>query len=291
MATIPTLSDVCAKALRLPCSPALLPRLVKVLEDDDAPASELEAIIALDPALAAATLRLANSAYMSGGRTVDDLAGAIMRLGQKEVYRLAALSLTSRWMTLPIEGYGWGPGDYCRHSFCVAVAAEHLASVIGRVDPAVAYTAGLLHEIGKLAIAHACGEHFPAIRAHQQEQQCAWLHAESAVLGYNHAEAGAALLQGWQFSPTLVAASEHLQFPGQAPEDVLPMVAHVHAARYLAACMGAGVSEDGFLFALDSALLAEQGFTSDLLDAALPEVLERATKVFHDRLSHGAVAF
>ena len=291
MATIPTLSEVCEKALRLPCSPALLPRLVKVLEDDDASASELEAIITLDPALAAATLRLANSAYMSGGRTVDDLSSAIMRLGQKEVYRLAALSLTSRWMTLPIEGYRWEPGDYCRHSFCVAVAAEHLASVIGRVAPAIAYTAGLLHEIGKLAIAHACGEHFPAIRVHQQEQQCAWLQAESAVLGYNHAEAGGALLRGWQFSPSLVAVSEHLHQPGQAPAELRPLTAHVHAARYLAASMGAGVSEDGFLFALDSGLLAEHGFTSDLLDAALPEVLERATKVFHDRLSHGVVTF
>jgi putative nucleotidyltransferase with HDIG domain len=291
MPTIPTLQEVCAAAMRLPCSPALLPRLVKVLEKEDAPASDLEAIIALDPALAGATLRLANSAYMSGGRTVDDLSSAIMRLGQKEIYRLAALSLTSRWMTLPIEGYRWEPGDYCRHSFCVAVAAEELAKVTGRADPAVAYTAGLLHEIGKLAVAHACGEHFPAIRQFQQDMQCTWLHAESKVLGYNHAEVGGALLESWRFSPTLVAAATFLQNPAEAPADSLAVMAHVHAARYLATSMCAGVSEDGFMFALDSHLLGEWGFTTEMLDAALPVVLDRATKVLRDRVTHGAVAF
>ncbi len=96
--SIPTLSDVCEKALRLPCSPALLPRLIQVLGKEDSTAEDFEAIIRLDTALASSTLRLANSAFMSGGRTVDDLNSAILRLGQKEIYRLAALSLTSRWM-------------------------------------------------------------------------------------------------------------------------------------------------------------------------------------------------
>lgn len=291
MSVIPTSQEVCALALRLPCSPALLPRLVKVLEKEDAPASELEAVIAIDPTLAGATLRLANSAYMSGGRTVDDLSTAILRLGQKEIYRLAALSLTSRWLTMRADGYAWEPGDYCRHSFCVAVAAEVLANVTGRADPAVAYTAGLLHAIGKLAVAHACGKHFPAIRAHQKTHQCTWLQAETAVLGYNHAEIGGALLQSWHFSPALVASASFLQNPADAPADVRGVMAHVHAARYLATCMGAGVSEDGFLFAIDSALLREWGFTAEVFDAALPVVLDRVSKVLHDRVTHGAVAF
>lgn len=291
MPTIPTLQEVCALALRLPCSPALLPRLVKVLENENAPASELEAVIALDPTLTGATLRLANSGFMSGGRTVDDLSSAIMRLGQKEIYRLAALSLTSRWLTMRVDGYCWEPGDYCRHSFCVAVASEHLATVTGRVDPALAYTAGLLHEIGKLAIAHACGAYFPAIRANQAENQSTWLQAEAKVLGYNHAEVGGSLLRSWHFSPALVATASFLDKPARAPAEVLGIVAHVHAARYLATCMGVGVSEDGFLFSIDSALLKDWGFSAEILDPALPIVLERITKVLNTRVSEGAVAF
>ena len=91
MATIPTFADVCEKALRLPCSPALLPRLFSVLLKEDATIDELEAIISVDPGLASSTLRLANSAYFAAGSSeVENLSEALMRLGQQEVYKLAA---------------------------------------------------------------------------------------------------------------------------------------------------------------------------------------------------------
>lgn len=72
MTPIPSLDEVCERALRLPCSPTLLPRLVTVLEDVNASAMDIETIIKLDTALAGSTLRLANSAYfVSGGQKVD----------------------------------------------------------------------------------------------------------------------------------------------------------------------------------------------------------------------------
>jgi putative nucleotidyltransferase with HDIG domain len=289
--TPPTLADVCAQALRLPCSPALLPRLSAELAKEDSSADDIEAIITLDPALAGSTLRLANSAFFSGGRAVDELCSAIMRLGHKEIYRLAALSLTSRWMNLGVEGYGWEPGDFCRHSLCVAVAAEYLATKTGGVDPRIAYTAGLLHEIGKLAVAHACGAMFPAIREYQQANQCTWLHAEKQVLGYTHAEVGGSLLSSWRFPTNLIAIAANMEHPAQAPAEVVPLMAHIHAAKYLATCMGAGVSEDGFLFELNSGLLLEWGFTQEMLDEALPVVLAQAGRLLQDRLTHGPVAF
>jgi putative nucleotidyltransferase with HDIG domain len=286
----PTLDEVRAQAVRLPCSPALLPRLGALLAREDSTAADLEEVITLDPVLAGSTLRLANSAFFGGGLKVDNLAEAILRLGHLETYRLAALSLTSRWMNLGIEGYGWEPGDFCRHSLCVAIAAEQLAALTGRLDRGLAYTAGLLHEIGKLAVAHACGGFFPAIRQHQQFHHCTWLEAEQCVLGYTHATVGGELLTGWRFPENLVAVAAHLQHPARAPADLAPLMAHVHAAKYLATCMGAGVAEDGFLFELDSAFLSEWGFTRDLLDEALPTVLAKASQLLHESLNHGPVA-
>src|SRR5688572_3494315 len=173
-----TFAEVCEKALRLPCSPALLPRLISVLENEDASIDELQEVIQIDPALASSTLRLANSAFFGAGNgNVENLGEALMRLGQKEVYRLAALSLASRWMTQKVEGYRWEAGDFCRLSLVTAVAAEYLAEETGRIDPKTAYTAGLVHEIGKLAVAHACAEQFPAVRAEQSGSGCTWLQA------------------------------------------------------------------------------------------------------------------
>jgi putative nucleotidyltransferase with HDIG domain len=287
-----TFSEVCEKALRLPCSPALLPRLITVLENEDASIDDLQEVIQVDPALASSTLRLANSAFFGAGSSnVENLNEALMRLGQKEVYRLAALSLASRWMTQKVDGYRWEAGDFCRLSLVTAVAAEYLAHETGRVDPKTAYTAGLVHEIGKLAVAHACADQFPLVRKHQSETACTWLAAEKHVLGFDHAEVGAELLRRWKFPSSLVAVGVHNPPKAGDPADVLPLLVHVHAAKFLAVSIGAGVAEDGFLFELNSSLLIEWGFTPEMLELAIPEVLERAGKLLKENLSHGSLSF
>ncbi|HVU23766.1 MAG TPA: HDOD domain-containing protein [Opitutus sp.] len=287
----PTIEQVSAQALRMPCSPALLPRLAAALQSEDSSAADIEAIIELDPPLAAATLRMANSVYFGAGSSgrVGTVAGAVMRLGQREVYRLAALVLVERWEQLTPLGLTWEPGDFCRHALCTGLAAEVLAEKTGQVDPAMAYTAGLVGDIGKLALAHACARHYPAIRAHCRAANVSWEQAEKAVLGYNHAEVGGMLLRQWRFPDELAAAAEFQVNPQSAPAAALPLLAHLHAAKYLATTLGPGVAEDGFLFALHGAFLVEWGFTPELFDEAMPAVLERATKRLGERLSHGPV--
>ena len=76
-----------------------------------------------------------------------------------------------------------------------------------------------------------------------------------------------------------------------APAEALPLLAHLHAAKYLAISFGPGVGEDGFHFELNEPFLLERGFTPELLQETLPVVLERATARLREKLSHGAVAF
>lgn len=292
MPTNPTFTDVCEKALRLPCSPALLPRLMAVLAKEDATIDELESVIMIDPALASSTLRLANSAYFAAGTgEVEDLSQALMRLGQSEVYKLAALSVASRWMNQKADGYRWEAGDFCRLSLVTAVAAETLAEQSGRVDPKTAYTAGLVHEIGKLAVAYACADKFDEIRKEQAAQACPWLVAEKKILGFNHAEVGAELLKRWKFPASLIAVGTYNPPHASDPAEHLPLLSHVHAAKYVAVTIGAGAAEDGFLFELNSQLLMEWGFTPEILEASIPDVLERAGKLLREKLTHGALSF
>mgnify|MGYP000004325298 CR=1 FL=1 len=285
-----TLAEVCENALRLPCSPLLLPRIIEVIARDDVSVDELERVIRLDPVLASSTLRLANSAYFSSSDSqVERLEEAIQRLGLKEIYRLAALSIAGRWMTTAGDGYRWEAGDFCRMALVTAVAAEYLAEQMNQVDPRVAYTAGLVHEIGKLAVAYSCGEHFAAIREHQRGTGCIWLEAEKKVLGFNYAEAGSELLTRWKFPATLVAVATYNPPTSRAPAECMGLLVHVHAAKYLATSMGAGVAEDGFLFELNAPLLMEWGFTTTILESALPEVLARSSRLLQENLTHGAL--
>lgn len=288
---MPTFDEVCTRALALPCSPALLPRLAALLARPDADVEDLAALVSLDPVLASATVRMANSAYFASGTRVESVGQAVLRLGARELYRLAALSLASRWMAIEVKGYRWEAGDFCRASLVKAVAAETLAQSTGKVDPALAYTCGLVHEIGKLAVAFSCAGEFEAIRAKREELGGTWLAAETAVLGFNHAAVSARLLGEWRFPEVCVAvAANNPPGPGLAAEH-RALAAHVHAAHHLAAAFGAGQGEDAFLFQLDAELLAEQGIDADTMERALPSVLERATRLLHERLQGGAMVF
>ena len=271
----------------LPCSPAMLPRLIGVLVATDSSASEIAEIIMIDTSLAAATLRLANSAYFSGGGKAETVAEAVIRLGQRELYRLAALALVSRWES-NVASRG-EPGDFCRHALCTALAAEVLAETTEQLDPQTAYTAGLVADLGKLAVAHACAPFFPSIRA-ICERGGTWSNAEREVLGYSHSDVGARLLRAWNFSPVMVAAAEFGERPAEGPEEARTLLAHLHAAKYIATSFGPGVTEDGFLFELNATFLTEWGFTAELLQESMATVHDRAKARLGDRLTHGAVA-
>lgn len=284
----PTLDQVCEAALRLPCSPALLPQLALALESDSSSAGEIERLISLDASLAASTLRLANSAAFGHGG-IDTLEGAIFRLGAREIYRLAALVLVSRWESGSLKDARWEPGDFSRHALCTAIAAEVLAGVTGRLDPQTAYTAGLVCDLGKLALAHGCGPFYPAVRACCEQTHCTWEQAERTVLGYHHVDAGTRLLRAWRFPSVFVLATEHQLAPTQAPAEALPLLAHLHAAKYLATAMGPGMMEEGFLSTVHGAFLREWGFTQELLESAMPVVLERAAARLGERLTTGAI--
>jgi len=288
----PTIEQVCTDALKLPCSPSLLPRLSEALQSESSSTAEISSIIQIDPSLASATIRLANSAFFGGGgRAVESVEQAILRLGSKEIYRLAALALVGRWPATNNTGAQLEPGDFCRHALCCAIASEVLAETTERVDPQIAYTAGLVHEMGKLAVTHSCAKFFPLIRTTQQRQGSTWEQAEKEVLGYEHAEVGGRLLRAWRFPDLMIAAAEFQHRPTQAPAAALPLLAHLHAGRYIAASMGPGISEDGFLFQVNGNLLEEWNFTSNLLEEAMLVSVERASKRLGEHLTHGNIKF
>ena len=288
---MPTFDEVCARALALPCSPTLLPRIAEQLQRPSADLEDLAALIGLDPVLASATLRMANSVYFATGEPVESVKGAVMRLGVREIYRLAALSLASRWMAIEVDGYRWEAGDFCRASLVKAVAAEALAQETRLAEPSLAYTCGLVHEIGKLAIAFSCAPDFATIRVKREARGGTWLRAETEVLGFNHPMVSARLLREWRFPSACVAVAAHNPPDSALPGEFAPLAAIVHAAGHLAASLGAGQGEDAYLYRIDSALLEKHGLNADMLERAFPRVLERATQLLQGQLNTGAVKF
>lgn len=276
-----TLSDVVRNATNLPSAPWLLPKLMEQLSNPDSAADQVEGLIRMDSGLASGTLRLANSAYFKQSMPCETLSDAIVRLGFREIYRVATMKIASGWLSTPVEGYGWEPGDLYRHSLTVAVAGDLLARHTEMVDPEVVYTAGLLHDVGKLALAYTCSSHFETIREYQQKEHCAWRVAEHQVLGFDHTDVSRELLISWKFPASLVAVVQFYPRPSEATDEQWLLVTHVHAAKHIALCLGTGVGEDGFKAEIDEPALRSAGISPDITEAVLPAVHDISSKLLH----------
>ena len=259
----------------IPCAPMILPKLQRSLLGLYVSTQELQSIIELDPGLATSVLRMANSAFFARDQQCESIANAILRLGTAALSRLTVTSEAGNWLNQPVKGYGWEHGDLCRHSLCVAVTSEVLSLDGGLVEPSVAYTAGLIHDVGKLALAYADSEGLTEVSKLVPSPYPTWEDAEKAVLGYCAADVSGKLLQRWGLPNALVEVATCYLHPSRAGAQNLALVTTVHAAKSIATELGYGVGLDGFYFEIDEAALTKLNFTEEKLQACVPTIVER----------------
>ena|ERR1039458_10042207 len=220
----------------LPPAPRVLAQLLTLLNQDEANADEIVALIALDPALTAKVLQRCNSAASGLGRCISDLDEAVGQLGFNAIYRLVAMVVGEGMMASAQQGYGIGTGELWEHSVTTAVAARVLARKLNGKDN-LAFTSGLLHDIGKLVLSTFLEDFQPAVHQETGPSGRSFLETEKALLGVDHAEIGGRLLTRWNFPEPLVAAVQHHHSPAQARGDG-QLAAYVHVGDIIAHCLG-----------------------------------------------------
>ena len=187
-----------AETVRLFPSAAM--RIQSVATDSRSSLADLERAVALDAALAALLLKLANSAYYGMPRGVATLRQAIQVLGFRATQDLAlALALLSL-------GHSAHPlrKELTRHSMRTGAAAQSLARSSRSADPGEAFVAGLVHDIGALLMLELWpGQSEAILRAQEPDRR---LGAEHAAFGFDHALLGAACLERWSLPPSICAA-------------------------------------------------------------------------------------
>lgn len=220
------LAEVMASVRHLPALPAVALRLIRSLDDPQLDLSQLEQLIGMDQALVSKVLRIANSSFYGMLRQVGTVRDAAMVVGFEALRNLAiATAMLNHLGTMrlpPAFDYrGFG-----HHSMGCALAAEALAREYHE-PPGVAFTAGLLHDIGRLVLASQYPAHYAACRNHKAAQGCRLIDAETAVLGLTHPEIGAAVARHWHFPLLVTDAIAHHHHPQQAQT---PMAHLVHLA-------------------------------------------------------------
>ena len=228
------LKKVTEGMVALPTLPLVASRLLESIADPDAATSEeIGAVIALDPALTARTLKLANSDFYGFPRKVGTVELAVVVLGADTIRDLvlgAAVfqTLDPTWKTLT---------GLWSHSLACGVAARALADRCRYRLDAEAFAAGMLHDIGKVVLRQTCPERYEAAVALVREQGISMVEAERGVLGSDHAEVGGWLAERWGLPGDLVEAIAYHHRPEQArlnPE----LTSIVHIADSLAGRTG-----------------------------------------------------
>ena len=217
---------------RLPAMPQMLIRLIEHLQADDLGMQELAALVATDPGMTSKVLTVANSsAYHRSGRTVG-LEHSLIMLGTDMIKLLViGESVFQTFNNFPHSG-STDLRSFWKHSLTAAVIARELASRMQYAQVEEAYLAGLLHNVGRLALlATAPQEYAFNFTARDDEDLCA---VEQRTLQITHAEAGAWLIERWHLDSFLADAVLYHHEPSEQLAASHPLIRIVRVAHLLA---------------------------------------------------------
>ncbi len=192
----------------LPPTPAVMVKLLRIFKQAEPDLDEVVKLISHDPSLTAEVLKRCNSAYFAGENSVTDIFEAISRLGFYEVYRAVVLISGVRTMSLQTIAAGVRVEELWHHSLATGVAAEVIAREI-RESEVAAFTAGLLHDVGKLVLASAEGRKYGTLTQLADAEGASLVELERKVFGFDHSEIGARLLERWRLPAEVVAPIRH----------------------------------------------------------------------------------
>lgn len=225
----------------MPALPAVAVRLLGILGDVEVNLRELTSLILSDAALASEILRISNSALVSSRTEVRSILQALAVLGTEKVKGLACTvalrSYLGNALHLPALKRCW------RHNLATALVASELAAW-SRQDSGEAYTAGILHDIGRVAMIASDPSRYLRLLSRSTAQPAPLCELEQQVYGFDHAEAGRWLAARWMLPPSLQQAIGLHHGAGDPPSET---VALLRFACRIAGSLGfaaSGGSED-----------------------------------------------
>jgi putative nucleotidyltransferase with HDIG domain len=223
-----------ARIQTLPSLPALYSELMEELASAEATTDSVGDLIAQDLGLTAKLLQLVNSAFFGVAQSVNSAREAVQILGFSLVRTLAlSIYVFSRFDPATMPGFPierlW------RHSLATGMLARRIAnkSGLGADQVEAAFTAGMLHDIGKLALVFSLPDLHRSAVENAVRQSIPTCDAEKAVIGSSHAEVGAYLLGLWGLPAELVDTTAWHHRPRERePVELCPLTA-VHMAEYI----------------------------------------------------------
>lgn len=277
---------IIAALAAVPPLPAAVQRTLALLRDPEAEMNDIARAIELDPNITANLLRLANSPQFGGMRSIGTVREALIRLGAKRVGQLIMAAGVSPHAGKEIKGYGLPAGALLEHSIATALAAEALARKTGRTPPEYTFTAGLLANLGKVVLGTFLEVDATPILELAHSELIPFDQAEKRVLGIDHAEVGALLLERWGLPEEIVEVVRWRLNPDDYPGESLALDL-VHAGEILAKLSSIALGVDGLQYQPSTPVVQRLGLTPEIVEEVMAQVAVDAAEISQSFASDG----
>lgn len=264
---------ILAQIKSVPSMPSVVLELRKYLNDPEVSFDQLAKVIEHDPGLTVNVLQLANSAYFGWSRTINTVKEAIARLGTNRIFQMVLCMSVAPLVRKPIKGYDTDSEGLWQHSIATAICAEQLVIILKLKGLEEAFTAGLLHDMGKIVLGTFVEVDDEPIKEIVKLDNLCFNEAEQMVLGIDHAEVAGELLKSWNLPEAVVESARCHHQPQKAAEEHRQLVDLIHVADFLCLDFGFGVGVDGLQYRLDEDSSRRLGLDADIVGAVSTTVM------------------
>lgn len=265
--------------------PDVAHRVLGIVQTPDYAIDDLVAVVRTDPTLVARVLRLCNSARTGLDRPITSIGDAITYLGSRNLVQLVLVTC-SAGMFAGSRGSSYSdPKTLWQHSIACAFACQALAARTGEAPGTTAFTLGILHDVGKIALSHIRDESrmVAALTAASADTSLDHLALEQRAFGHDHAAVAGLVAAHWQLPTSLAdALRSHHDDAVVGGADPLPAILHI--ADQITLRAGIGNAFPQAPTPVSPRALARLGLREDDLEtvtASLQRELAKATEILN----------
>lgn len=231
------------KISHLPTLPEMIQKVVSMVQDEKTSARDLSNLISYDQAISSRLLRIANSAYYGLSRGVSTTQHAIVVLGFEEVKSLSLSITVFDAMKGTSDGSSLIRDEFWKHSAGCSLAAKIICKKLVNLNADTAFTASLLHDIGKLVLDSFFSGEYNMVLEKAQRDGLNLVDIEKELLGFTHADVGMWLCNRWKLPPSLASSIGYHHQVGKVDQEYISMTSIVHLADII--CKKANIGSSG----------------------------------------------
>ena len=264
--------------------PEVTIKIIKLVEDPDSTAQDLNNVISNDPALGARILKVVNSAFYGLPGQIGSINRAIVLLGLNAVKNIAIAASLAKLFRGGKIAANFDARDLWSNAIASACATRLLAAKISLGLPDEAFLSGLIHDIGIMVEIQARRNQFVEVLQKLEENpDMSLLDAETQVLGANHEQFGQGLCKLWKFPQSFQYVTGFHHRPSELAQGQRTLTGLVHVADVITKQLGIGFTVGTKENEVDPAMLKELGLTQGIMEEVaeqLPEAIEEASGIF-----------